>query len=76
VPPASPPSRVGSAVARGGGSRHQLRKVKTAQNRPDIIPELKIGAEHNGRYYCWGHLPEDSEWLNSMPKFGELPPPV
>jgi hypothetical protein len=48
----------------------------SAQNRPEIIPELKIGAEHEDEYYCWDHLPQDSEWLKSMPKFGELPPPA
>lgn len=50
-------------------------KWVSAQNRPDIIAELEIGAEHSGKYYCWGHLPQNSEWLKSLAKFGELAPP-
>lgn len=39
----------------------------SVQNRPEIIPGLVVGAEHDGASYCFDHLPPDSGWLLSRP---------
>lgn len=44
----------------------------SAQNGPDIIDGLGIGAMHDDEYFCWEHLPEDSEWLRSLPRMEHL----
>lgn len=57
----------GSSHPTNSGRCKTCGRWVSAQNRPDIVIGLGIGAAHGNDYFCWEHLPEDSEWLQSLP---------
>ena len=44
----------------------------SAQNRPDVIGELGVGAEHQGDLFCQDHLPAESPVYRELFPFGRM----
>ena len=42
----------------------------SAQNKPKIIRELALGAEHEGMFYCDKHLPDEAEAFERLFPYG------